>query len=161
MALRDDQVLFQRVEVAQQEIAGEEVAHLAEIIIEADHVDPFIRLELIGLLCQERELDAVTQVRLADTPNRNNQAIPLLGIQDAIAEKFEILQGEFMAQECGLALETGNKQCGLSRSQLMLGNDRSLICLADGQCEVIFFILSLVVILMYVQVETNYPRPRR
>ena len=113
LALRDDQVLFQRVEVAHQEIGGEEVTHLAEIIIKADHVDPLVRLELIRLLGEEGELDAVPQVGLADTPNRGRQAIPLLGIQDAIAEKFEILERELMAQEGGLALKpaTTNPAC--------------------------------------------------
>ena len=54
-----------RVEVAQQEIGGQEIADFAQVIVEADHVDALVGLEFIGLLGQERQLDAVAQVGVA------------------------------------------------------------------------------------------------
>ena len=139
LPLCDDQVLLQRVEIALQEVGGQEVADLAEVVVEANHVDALVRLELVGLLGQERELDAVFQIGLAHAPNRRHEAIPLVGIQDAVAEEAQVLDGELVTEQRRLTLQAGNQQAGGCGGQLSPGNHRALHRFEARPLEVVLF----------------------
>ena len=128
----------------QQKIGGQISAHFALVIVEADHVDTFVGLEFVGLLGQERQLDGVAQVGVGHAADRVGEAEPLFRIQGPIAQVLKILDGEFMAQEGGLALQTGDDEAGIGYSELCK-SQRSAACLrfAYGQFQIFLFKVSL------------------
>ncbi len=97
LALRDDEVLLERIEVTQEKVAREIVAELGEVVIEADQVHLLVRFEFIGLLGQEGDLDRIAEIGVGDGADGVGETEPLLGVEHPVGEVRGGLDRELMA----------------------------------------------------------------